>query len=162
MHLIWSKPHLSAQQESPIAAMILWPFFAYFNVSWLMRRYRREWMSFYDAIHRTNNACETHNKMLRKAIGACRANIYSFIEAIARLEHNADLDFEAMIGGEDAKKARRWTSILTDRKIQALNKHLRDQIFHNMDETIMSFIDRAAILMFHDFEQHVEREVNDR
>ena len=148
-----------ARNENVVAAYLLWPFFQYVEDKWLNVNYRRRWMAFYKAAHRTNNACETHNRMLRTAVGAYRPNIFLFIEAIARLEHNANLDIDLMRLPEEARRTRRWQSVYTDRQLEMICNDLEMDIFHDRDDTIWNFITTASLLFQKGFDGHVQREV---
>lgn len=145
-----------------VSAYILRGFFTYVERKWLGNQYRRTWMNFYRCLIRTNNSCESHNRMLRKAVGAYRPNIYSFIEAIARLEHTAYLDYLHMRGGGDAKSTRRWKSVFTDRYIISLSRDLDEDLFYDRDETIWNFLDRASDLVQGAFDEHVQHILQQR
>jgi len=145
----------AALQQSQIIAYLLQPFFDYVRDKWLGKAYRRQWMSLFNCQHRTNNACETHNRMLRRKVGAYRPNIYLFIEAIASLEHNASLDIDLLKAGGSARRTRRWQSVYNDRQIKALSRDLELNIFHNLDEIILSFLQRASHLTLGSFEHHL-------
>ena len=142
-----------------VAAYLLQPFFEYVRTRWFENAFRRNWMLFYNCLLRTNNSCETHNRMLRKAVGAYRPNVYAFIEAIARLEHNANLDIDLMRRGGAARRTRRWISVYTDRQLRALSNDLEMDIIDDREETIWNFIDRAAFLFHGQFDHHVLGEV---
>lgn len=94
--------------------------------------------------------------MLRRAVGAYRPNVYAFIEAVARLEHTAYLDYLHMRGGGDAKEARRWKSVYADRTLDALCDDLERDIFYDRDETIWNFLDKGSELIQGAFEEHVQ------
>lgn len=113
-------------------------------------------MCFFECLHRTNNACECHNRMLRKAVGAYRPNVYQFIEAVARLEHNAFLDTDYMALGGRVRRARRWRSVFHDRQLAGLSETLRNEVFRNMDESVRNFLDRSSNLFRGAFDYHVD------
>lgn len=80
--------------------------------------------------------------MLRAEVGAYRPNVYAFIEALARMEHNADLDVVNMNQG--GAKTRRWKSFFQDRNLRNLGTDLEMDIFHNPEEAIRNFLDQAS------------------
>ena len=94
-----------AREEDVRVAFLLQNFFQYVEDKWINDVNRRRWMAFYNSMFRTNNLCESHNRMLRNAVGAYRPNIYAFINALARLEHNADLDVDLMKRGAQQNAA---------------------------------------------------------
>lgn len=126
-----------------LIAYVLDPFFQYVEEKWLNKAYRRNWMSLFDADHRTNNSCETQNRMLREAVGAYRPNIYAFIAALARMEHNAFLDTDLMRRGGSARRARRQRSIFCDDQLRALSDDLRMDVFHDRYNSVKSFLDHV-------------------
>lgn len=142
-----------------VMAFLLWPLFQYFEEKWLNKANRRSWMSFYKSTIRTNNSCECHNRMLRKAVGAYRPNIFFFIEATARLEHNANLDIQLLSEGGNPRRSRRWQSVYTDRQLENLSEDLEEEIYHDLDETVYNFISTASHLFHSAFDAHVQREV---
>jgi len=135
------------QEENIVAAFLLWPFFQYVEEKWLNNANRRAWMTFWKCVHRSNNSCECHNRLLRKAVGAYQPNVWCFLMALAQLEHNANLDVPLMVGGDNAKRARRWQSIYTDKKIEAMAEDLEDNIFNDMEETIWNFLCQGADIL---------------
>lgn len=145
----------AALEEDVAIAYLLRPFFTYVEQKWINNPNRRRWMSFYGAQYRTNNACETHNRMLRSKVGAHRPNIYVFIQALATLEHNASLDTELQIGGGNARRPRREQSVYTDTQLKNLCRDLEMDIFHDMIDTVKNFLERAAQLFHSAFEEHV-------
>lgn len=138
-----------------VSAYLLRGFFDFVDQMWIRRPFRRNYMTFYRCLLRTNNACESHNRQLRKAVGAHRPNVYSFIEALSRLEHTAYLDYIHMRGGGDAKSTRRWRSVYADRTLDSLCNDLERDIFHDREVTIWNFIDRASHLIQGAFEEQV-------
>lgn len=141
-------------------AYLLVPFFQYVEDKWLNNVNRREWLSLFDCLHRTNNSCECHNRMLRRAVGAYRPNVYLFIEALARLEHNAFLDTDYMVLGGRVRRARRWQSVFHDRELSGLCETLRNNVFINMEECVGNFLSRASNLFRGAFDHHVANEGN--
>ena len=147
-----------AMETDILIAYLLRPFFTYVERRWLNNARRKEWMSLFNAPHRTTGFCESHNRMLRKQVGAYRPNVYLFIEALARLEHNASLDIEFMMEGGTVRRSRRCVSIYTDRQLAGLCNDLDMDIFHNLGETVSNFLSQASHLFHDSFNQHVERE----
>lgn len=133
-------------EEDVVLWHLLTPFFNYVQERWITNVARKEWMSCFNSEHRTNNSCETHNRMLRKKVGAYRPNVFLFIEALATLEDNANLDVFHMADGGQSRRARRWQSVLRDRQIKALNNDLEMDVFHDLTETISQFLSRASKL----------------
>ncbi|XP_034254486.1 uncharacterized protein LOC117653153 [Thrips palmi] len=149
-----------ARNVNLVSAYLVRHFFTYVETKWLGMPHRRSYMNFWRCVHRTNNSCESHNRMLRKAVGAYRPNVYAFIEALSRLEHNADLDYNYMRNeGGDARPARRWKSVYTDRRLEALSNDLEEDIFHNREETIWNFLQQGSRLIEGAMNDHVQREV---
>jgi len=144
-----------AYEEDPLLYYLLHNFFEYMEFRWIGNRYRRLWMGFWESMHRTNNLCESHNRMLRKEVGAYRPNVYAFIAALARMEHNADLDVDLMKRGLPARRSRTWRSAFADRQLQALCNDLREDIFHDRNNTIRRFLDRSCDLLQNAVHQHV-------
>ncbi len=104
-------------------------------------------MCFYNSKDRTNNACESQNRMLRNKLGAHRPNIWQFIEALKILENNCSLDIEALsVEGVAVSRARRCTSVAMDAQLQRLSRNLRRNMFRNRDFAITSFLNRACHL----------------
>ncbi|XP_034246305.1 uncharacterized protein LOC117648159 [Thrips palmi] len=149
----------AALQEDIRMAYLLDPFFDYVEQKWIRTPSRRRWMCLYKSEIRTNNSCETHNRMLRNKTGAYRPNVFLFIQALATLENNAILDSELHISGENPRRTRRWKSIITDRILSNLTYHLEREIFHDMNETVMQFLTKASDLFKSAFDEHVAREV---
>lgn len=54
------------------------PFLRYLNRRWVSHRIRSRWMNVYNSRHRTNNAAESLNKLLKLLMGN-HPNIYKFI-----------------------------------------------------------------------------------
>ncbi|KAK3910410.1 Tryptophan 2,3-dioxygenase, partial [Frankliniella fusca] len=106
-------------EEDQLLAYLLRPFFQCVEDKWINNRNRNRWMSLFNSEYRTNNACETVNRMLRRKTGAYRPNVFLFIQAWATLEHNASLDSELLGGGGDARRTRRWRSVWTDQQLKA-------------------------------------------
>ncbi|KAJ1521126.1 hypothetical protein ONE63_002826 [Megalurothrips usitatus] len=131
-----------AREEDVVLGFILAPFFQYVRDRWIHHPRRRDWMEFYNCTIRTNNACETHNKMLRAEVGAYRPNVYAFIEALARMEHNANLDVFNMNQG--GAKTRRWKSIYQDQNLRNLGTDLEMDIFHDSEEAVRNFLNQAS------------------
>ena len=147
-----------ARETDIITAYLLEPFFDYVQERWINNANRRRWMSMFNSMHRTNNCCESHNKMLRKAVGAYRPNIYAFITALARLEHNAALDIESLSNGGAVKRSRRWQAVYADRAVEALSNDLQADVFRDRDVSVRNFIHRAANLFVTAYNTLVQRE----
>lgn len=145
----------SAFADNVVVAFVMEPFFNYVQDRWIRNPSRLLWMNLFNARHRTNNACESHNRMLRNKCGAHRPNIYLFIQALATLENNAFLDTELLALGLPARPARRARSVFTDIQMQALSNDLHMDLFHNMNETIRNFLGRASHLFNRAFDEHV-------
>lgn len=142
-----------------VIAYLLIPFFEYVERRWLNNAYRRRWMSLFNVEHRTNNSCETQNRMLRAAVGAYRPNIYTFLAALSRMEHNAFLDIDLMRRGGSARRTRRHRSVFSDAQLKALSDDLRRDVFRDRYTSVKNFLDRAADLIVGTFDQHVEGRV---
>lgn len=54
------------------------PFLLYLHRNWVGHHHRRLWMCVHGSEHRTNNAVESHNKLLKLLMGA-HPSIYIFI-----------------------------------------------------------------------------------
>lgn len=145
----------AALQEDRLLAYVLRPFFEYVQTRWINNPYRNNWMSLFNADFRTNNACETTNRMLRRKTGAFRPNVFLFIQAWATIENNASLDSELLGEGGDSRRTRRWQSVFADRQLKALSRDLLMDIFHDRDETLNGFLSRASHLFHGAFNEHV-------
>lgn len=145
----------SARAHNIVIAWLLDPFMDYILEKWINNPVRNQWMNLYRARHRTNNSCETHNRMLKNKVGAYRPNVYMFIQALGTLENNAFLDSQLEISGEPARNSRRERSIFADRQMLNLSRDLEEDIFHDLDESIKHFINRAADLFYGAFNDHV-------
>ena len=55
------------------------PFLEYLNRRWVAHPVRRPWMCVYGSVHRTNNTCESHNRVLKDFTRIPRPSIYNFI-----------------------------------------------------------------------------------
>ncbi len=113
-------------------------------------------MSLFESVERTNNSCESHNRMLRSAVGAYRPNVFIFVEALAKLENNANLDAEYMGEGGGVIRTSRWSTIYADEMLAALANDLNGDILHDLGETVYNDLKRASHLSQGAFEQHVE------
>jgi len=120
-----------------------------------MNPVRRRFMTLFNSMHRTNNICESHNKVLRKHVGAYRPNIYAFIDALARIEHATSLSIEALRAGEPVSRNRRWQSVFADRQLAALTNDLRLDIHVNRNDAVKAFLDRASTLFLSAYKYHV-------
>lgn len=147
-----------ARQADILIAYLLRQFFTYVQDKWLGHVSRKNWMTFYNALHRTNNSCETLNRLLRKAVGAYRPNVYLFMDALARLEHNAHLDIALMQEGGSARRNRRWQSVYSDRQLKALMEDLEMDVFHDRNTAVSNFLERAADLVQGVFKEHLEHD----
>lgn len=67
-----------ALQEGRMLFRLLRPFLAYVLRYWIRNDERRRWMSVHGSQHRTNNACESHNRVLNDLCGA-HPNVYIFL-----------------------------------------------------------------------------------
>ena len=54
-------------------------FLNYVLRSWLNNDVKRRWMCFFGSFHRTNNTCESCNKILNRIMGLAHPNVYNFI-----------------------------------------------------------------------------------
>ncbi|KAK3929544.1 UPF0251 protein [Frankliniella fusca] len=141
-----------------LMAFLLHPFFTYVERRWINNARRRNWMSLFESVERTNNSCESHNRMLRSAVGAHRPNVFLFIEALDKLEHNASLDAEYMGQGGHVVRSRRWSTLLADDMLNSLALDLNGDLFNDLGETVYNYLRRASHLFQGAFEQHLERE----
>ncbi|KAE8745172.1 hypothetical protein FOCC_FOCC008238 [Frankliniella occidentalis] len=102
------------RRRNAVVYYLMRGFFNYVNDEWIANNRRRGWMCFFNKADRTNNACESHNRMLHNKVGAHRPNVWQFIEALKVLENNAILDVEAISGeGVEVSRARRSVSTQT-------------------------------------------------
>jgi hypothetical protein len=141
-----------------LVAYLLEPFFQYVEEKWINNVTRRCWMSLFLSMHRTNNCCESHNKMLRKRVGAYRPNVFKFIDALAYLEHKAHLDIMLLRNGGNPSRTRRWQSVYTDQQLAALSEDLQNDVFRNMNESVKNFLHRASHLFRTAYDYHVLHE----
>jgi len=146
-----------ALAKDVLIAYLLRPFFDYVDTKWIHNDRRRYWMNLYNSMHRTNNCCESHNKQLRTAVGAYRPNIYAFIAALARLEHNAYLDVEHMDPGGSTRRARRWQSVYADNQIKNLCNDFDNDVFRDRNVTVSNFLEQAALLFYSAYRYHLDR-----
>ena len=130
--------------SDPLIAYLLEPFFNYINDKWIGNQYRRNWMRFFGSTQRTNNACESHNRTLRRTVGPHRPNMRAFIEALKILENNASLDIELQNAGGRASRSRRWSAVANDRRLQALSNDLALDVFRNRRRTLQNFLHCAS------------------
>ncbi|KAJ1526453.1 hypothetical protein ONE63_009587 [Megalurothrips usitatus] len=134
-------------KKCPITAALLYPFFEYVEKNWIRNANRMQWMCFYKSLHRTNNACESHHRTLRNAIGAYRPNIFSFIEALARLENNAHLDVLLSLSGGFPSRSRRVSAVATDKHLKRLSRDLRIMSSINQRLAVRQYLQRAVRIM---------------
>ncbi|XP_034250836.1 uncharacterized protein LOC117651143 [Thrips palmi] len=146
-----------ALQTDVLIAYLLRPFFTYVETKWITNGRRRYWMNLYNSMHRTNNCCESHNKQLRTAVGAYRPNIYAFIAALARLEHNAYLNVDLMDMGGVARRSRRWQAVFADAQIKNLCNEFDNDVFRNRNVTVQNFLNQAADLFYSAYRYHLDR-----
>jgi len=151
-----------AFQDDILIRYLLEPFFTYVEDKWINNPNRREWMSLYKRRYRTNNACESHNRMLRKKVGAYRPNVFLFIEALGVLENNASLDVQLLRPGGNPRRMRKWQSVWKDMNLKNLSKDLDRNELQNRDATVLTFLTRAADLFQNVFDQHVARAIAQR
>ncbi|KAK3910275.1 Transposase for insertion sequence element IS905, partial [Frankliniella fusca] len=148
-----------ALAEDVLLAFILREFFNYVENKWINVLPRRKWMRLFNSLERTNNLCESHNKMLRTKVGAYRPNMWAFIDALSKLEHNAHLDSMLLNEGGQARRTRPCRSVWTDNNLRAISSDLVEQVFHNRNETVSNFL-RKAIRLFHGaFDAHLHNEI---
>lgn len=69
---------LEAMNEGRAIYRLFKPFLMYLATYWITSEKRLRWMSVHGSFHRTNNASESHNKVLLNTLGV-HANIYQFI-----------------------------------------------------------------------------------
>lgn len=67
-----------ARDEGNYIFRLVKPYLLYIWRNWVVREWRRRRMTVYGSAQRTNNVCESHNRMLRNAVGT-HANIYMFL-----------------------------------------------------------------------------------
>ncbi|KAE8745029.1 hypothetical protein FOCC_FOCC008341 [Frankliniella occidentalis] len=151
-------------EESIEAAFLLRPFFSYVKTNWINNRQRRQYMSFWECRHRTNNACESHHRSLKRKVGAHRPNVFQFIEALASIEQTAYLDMALLLTeGKQPNRTRRWSSILADRSLMGLNRAITGpRLLRNRDNLIRHFLSRAAELNYGLVNDLARRPVNMR
>ncbi|XP_034253510.1 uncharacterized protein LOC117652588 [Thrips palmi] len=119
------------------------PFLAYLLRSWVAHPVKRPWMCVYGSIHRTNNTCESHNKMLGNFACVPHPNTYNFISALASMEENALADVEALELGEQPNRRRKLKSIILDRRLRNLAETLNNPP-GNLDQAILRYIHAAS------------------
>ena len=148
--------HQEAKDEDIRVAYLLDPLFNYIERRWIANINRRKWMTFFKSMERTNNCCESHNRVLRAAVGAHRPNVFAFMMACARIEHNTYLDIDLMQNHHQcAKRRRRWQSLYADRNLKGISNDLEMDIFHDRNTTIRNFVHQAAGLLNNAFNDHV-------
>lgn len=68
---------------------------------------------------------------------------------------NSSLDIELHNRGGNARRTRSWKSVCTDRRLRNLGRDLVMDIFHDMDDTLQNFLERASVLFQSAFDEHV-------
>jgi len=148
-----------AREDDIVVAYLLRNFFTYVEQKWIRNRTRRRWMNLFKSTERTNNLCESHNKMLRKAVGAYRPNIWAFIDALAKLEHNAYLDSINRREGGTPSGPRSCRSLWTDNNLLALSEELEEEVFHDRNNSVRDFLYRAINLFHGAFQNHLNNAI---
>lgn len=131
------------------------PFIAYVLRQWVGNRERRQWMCVYGSIHRSNNTCESHNRMLLNFVGVPHPNIYNFIASLASMEANAYADAMALDAGERPGRARKLSSIFLDNSLRNLYRGIRNPP-GNRDDAILRFLQRAVHTFDHAYDRAVD------
>ncbi|KAK3921644.1 Anthranilate--CoA ligase, partial [Frankliniella fusca] len=104
-----------ARQAGHRVYNVMRPFFSYVWRNWVGNRLWCEWMCVFGSFHRTNNTCESHNRVLNNYVGVRHPNIYHFIVALLALEASAYADAVALFMGNPPNRGRRLRSIALDR-----------------------------------------------
>ncbi|KAK3929514.1 Granzyme-like protein 2, partial [Frankliniella fusca] len=117
-------------------------FSAYVLRSWIMDPDRLRWMSVHGSIHRTNNASESHNRTLKDTV-TVHPNIYLFINALLKLEHDVITDIKSLRqGNAPVGWARKTTAIRNDVALRRLENVLNNPP-GPIEEAILDFLEAA-------------------
>lgn len=129
---------ISEEARATIYFDDLLPFFWYLWNTWLTGR-RYESLSVSGCEHRTNNICESYNRLLSSQLGPHHPNIYRFIEVLAKSEDNALTDIWTLFGGHQGSRPRRSSALANDSRIQNWTSHLNNGLI-----TIRDFIHNVS------------------
>lgn len=147
---------------------IVRPFLLYVRDFWINDNSRLQWMSVHGSFHRTNNACESHNRVLRDLIGR-HQNIFrflglydstceiyfqatlnvlssslSFADGLVTLEGEAWADLLILQDAEHAAgRPRSVTAIVNDRVVERLEEDLRNPVGPRRD-ALLNFLQAAS------------------
>lgn len=141
-----------ARDSDVVVPYLLNPLFNYVEKYWINHP-RGMTMSFYNSVIRTNNACESHNRMLARHIRGERPNVFIFIEALAKLENNCYLDIGLLAEGGSPSRTRRWSAVANDRKLKALAKDFQNQVQNAQDNAIRNYLKRAIFCFSSAFDE---------
>ncbi|XP_026290929.1 uncharacterized protein LOC113215512 [Frankliniella occidentalis] len=131
------------------------PFFAYVWRNWVGHPVRREWMCVFGSYHRTNNTCESHNRVLNNYVGIRHPNIYHFLVALVALEGSAFADSEALRIGNPPNRGRTARAISLDRRLRNLARGFANPP-DNINDTILRYLEAAL----HSFDRAYDRAVD--
>ncbi|KAK3921439.1 DNA excision repair protein ERCC-6-like 2 [Frankliniella fusca] len=145
-----------ARQFGPGIYRRIRPFFAYVMRQWVGHPIRRRWICVFGSEHRTNNTCESHNRMLKNFVKVAHPSVYQFISALISVESNADADASALSQGERPNRRRRFSSVMLDRRLRNLMRQIRNPP-DNVDNAIMRYLDNAL----HTFDNAYDRAVEE-
>ncbi|KAJ1528957.1 hypothetical protein ONE63_007325 [Megalurothrips usitatus] len=81
-------------------------------------------LSVYGLRHRTNNVCESANRLLRSKTGAHRPGLWHFLSALRRNEHCTFLKLRAALMGIPASRCRKVSAVNNDTNIRNYNLQL--------------------------------------
>ncbi|KAK3919969.1 Ribonuclease HII [Frankliniella fusca] len=107
-----------------IYRMVL-PYLRYVWRYWVSRPWRRARMCVHGSSQRTNNACESQNKVLREECGI-HSNVYMFLAGLVRLEQKNYNILLSLDQFRRVSRARKTTSIMNDNRIQMATEELFD------------------------------------
>lgn len=141
-----------ARQEGRFIYRIVRPYLLYLWTNWVSRHWRRARMSVFGSSTRTNNACESQNRMLHKEVGT-HPNVYLFIGGLIRLEQRSFNTVMSLEQGRRVSPSRKRTSILNDKRV----KFLSDELINNPPGNIERSIYRFLCISSHTMDGMVEQ-----
>ncbi|KAK3925520.1 Pol polyprotein [Frankliniella fusca] len=135
----------TARDEGQYIFNILIDFLNYVNNNWILSDARLRRMCVFGSEHRTNNACETNNRDLRKVLGN-HPNIFLFMEGLVRIERNTRILIIQLSRGQKVTRPRKRKAIANDETIERLSNELL-RPHGALDAAVMNFLRRASHLM---------------
>ncbi|KAE8738407.1 hypothetical protein FOCC_FOCC016113 [Frankliniella occidentalis] len=134
-----------ARNEGQYIFNIVADFLNYVHNNWILSDVRIRRMCVFNSEQRTNNACESNNRDLRRILGN-HPNIFLFMEGLVRIERNTRILIQQLETGQRVTRPRKRQSIANDETIQRLS----DELMHphgGLDAAIINFLRRASHLM---------------